>query len=402
MFKKIIITIIFVLLLTGCSTTKEVPVIFENHSIKQLDKKFQYQTGKCLRNDVMAQYLTLNRDDVIEIENEDDSFYYFSSNDILLAILKDFVRTENEEPFEPFTGYARSGRGIYTNYDLEERIEKLSLNDEVNVIDGFLGVYYVEYEGTYGYMDSDSISKSKISTYVAPKVTEQVPTSDGGSSHSHHDDGGGGGSSDPSPIPSVTDTEGGEVRTDELCNENNYYYDVPLVLTNKLSGKVLIDGAVAYLTVFQRDDVLCIINDSEEFYDIIFAGRKAKVLKDYVRLDSEAQYEEWIGYTHSSSVYSDYDLENRIGGFDTNDQVKVIDKVKNIYVVELEDGTIGYMNFSSISEEKIYIAPKKVEVETPATSDGGSSHSHHDDGGGSPAPAPAPVSDDSDWGEAVR
>ena len=401
MIRKKIALFIVVMVLTGCSTVNEQPVVLENHYVNKLDKKFEYQTGNCLRNDVMAEYITLNRDDVIEIETDDDNYYYFNNDNILLAISKKYVRTDDEEQFESFTGFARSGSGIYTNYDLEERIERLSLNDEVNVIDGFLGVYYVEYEGTFGYMNEDSISRSKISTYVAPRVTEQASTSDGGSSHSHHDDGGGG-SSDPSPIPSVTDSEGSEVRTDELRSINDCYYDIPLVSTNKLSAKVLFDGANAYLTVFQRDDVVCVIDDNGDYYDIIFAGRKAKVSKDYVRLDSDTQYEEWIGYTYDSSVYSDYDLENKIGSFDINDQVKVIDKVKNIYVVELDDGTIGYMKFSNISEDKIYIAPKKTVVETPTSSEGGSSHSHHDDGGGSPAPAPTPASDDSDWGETVR
>ena len=393
--KKTLILMIALAMLTGCSFFEKTQekVEFNNHTINKLNDKFEYVNAKCLRNDAMIEYSTVNRGDEIGIIDEDDKYYYFNKDNLTLAILKDFVRTENEEPFESFTGYARSGRGIYTNYDLKERIKKLSLNDEVNVIDGFLGVYYVEYEGTYGYMDEDSISRSKISTYVAPKITEQAPTSDGGSSHSHHDDGGGG-SPAPAPepkfVPSFDEPEI-NLHTFSIRNDDTVQC---LAYVNEVKGIVLADKIVVYLSVLQRGDAVNVVEENDDICVILIQGRKAKIEKDYIRLDSEEKYESWIGYTYGSSpVYYDYEMNNRIKRFDINDEVEVIDKIKDVCVVQLEDGLIGYMDESNISEEEIYIAPKKVEVEVPAASDGGgSSHSHHDDGGGSPAPAPEPSS----------
>ena len=378
--KRIIVLLsLMILVLTGCSNTQEL-ITEPNKTIEKITDKFNYETGKCLVSTVNVEYSSLNRGDEVTIVGEDDDIYFININNLILGVDKDNIRTSKEEPFEEYEGYTRAGVGLYSDIYLEDRIKSFSLNDRVKVIDKFKNILIIDNDGSIAYMDEDSVSKSKISEYKPPVVTPNpVPSSGGGGGSSS---GGGGGGNTP-PAPSSGDGE--DIQLAYHSNNNGI---VLLADNDTYSGKVLIDNTITFITSLNRDDVVYILDEDEDNYFILIEGRVGKINKKYIRKDSEAAYESWTAYTEDGAhVYDNYNLDNSMKKFSINDNVKVIDEIDNVCVIELEDGQIGYMKKSKLSENKIkvYVAPK---VEEPVAPSGGGGSSSGGGGGGGNTPTP--------------
>ena len=404
--KKIIVLICsYLILLTGCSSlisnekgNKEEAVI------EEITNKFVYQTAQCRIDNAKVVFSELNRNDEITIIDEDDDFYYFDNNGLVLAIEKTYVRTDNEEAFEEYTGYAYSGAEVFSDYELNDKIADLYKNDEVTVIDKIGKVLLVDYEGEERYMYQSDVSDSYIVTYyyVAPVVEEPVSTP------SYSGGGGGGGSYTP-PAPVNPDPPAPSTPADnffDIANYSNNFVTVNLgfvVSDNKtefepndsyteVNGKVLLDGAITYITLCNRDEDIKVLEYDDENVHVLINGFVGLMKRDHVRLEEDETYDTWSGYAYGGSVvYYDYDLENKKESLYKNDEITVIDEINGIYYVMLEDGTYGYMDESDVSETKLatyyYVAPVVEEpVSTPSYSGGGG-------GGGSYTP-PAPVNPD--------
>lgn len=381
--KKIILILLF--LLVACSSNKTNDI--NNTQLEKVGTKFVYENGKCLRDNLLVEYKTFNRNDNIVITDEDEEFYYINDNNLVLSIRKKFVRTENEEPFKQYNGYTKSGTHLFSDVELEDAVRTFSLNDEIEVIDSFADVLYVKYENEYGYMSSGSVSSSKIQEYVAPVAP--VP-SDSGSSKSKDDDGP---SSSPAPSPAPepsgpAETSGeSDISIDDLAYTHHNNRVIPLTSGN-IDAIVLADNTISYITKLSRNDVVFVIGEANDYYEILINGYKARIQTKYVRLDSEKAYESFDAYSESGTVlYEDFDCNKRITSLGINENIKIIDEVDGMYVVKLEDGTEAYTLKTNVSKEKIYIAPK-VEVPSVDDSSGGKSD---DDDGPSPAPAPSPA-----------
>ena len=269
--KKLTLVLFALFMLVGCAN-KEKTVADKPQTINQITDKFTYETGKCIVGDVYASYTTFNRGDEIDIVNEDDSFYYFDQNGILLAIEKDYVRTQNDEMFEEYVGYTHKKAKLYSDSKLEEEIKSFNLNDEVKVVDRFLDVVIVEVDGKICYMEASDISKSRMKEYVAPKQ-DNTPQTSGGSSN-------GGGNNNPSPEPQ--DNDGESIDISELA-----YYStsrtINLDTNNVIKGKVIVDNTLAYIASYKRDDVVYIHDEEDDNYIVLVGGRFGKIEKKFVR-----------------------------------------------------------------------------------------------------------------------
>lgn len=409
--KKLLILLIAFLCLpwaTIYSEENEYELEYEE-TTDELSDKFTYRTAYILRNDVAAEYKLLNRDEEISIIEQDDSFYYIDRKNLLLAIDKNRVRTENEDQFEEYEGYTRDGSGVYSDLDLEEKIATFGLNDRVKVIDSFLGVLLVEYEdGKKGYMSPSAVSESEITVYVPAPSPETGSGSDYYYSSNNDNDSGGGTAttsppaSDPDPQPSSGDGE-----DISLACYDDGYRTVLLDNSNIIKAKVLVDDTKTYISIFQRGDIVKVLSEEDDFAILLINGRKGKINKKYIRYDSDAQYESWNGYAvYGSAVYSDFDMNEMVKSNYINDPIKVIDEVDGMYVVELDDGSIGYMRQTSVSKEKqnVYVAPEPSDP--PSYEDSSGSSSDYSGGGNSnPTPTPTPTPDpgpgDSEWTDPV-
>ena len=431
--KKILLTLLILISLTACSNTeisssngktnsflsttteyineiketilKKFGIVKEisGRHIVELDNKFDYEITNSRRNYLEAEYTYLNRFDIVTIIDEDDRYYYYKDNNLLLGIDKRYLRDPSEELYSGFNGYTRYGSNLYPDLNLRTNysIHTFSKNDIVYVIDEIEDMYYVEFEGTYGFMYKSQVSKTKLVTYVAPAPVEEPSYSGGGgggsssgggntgggssdtgggSSDTGGGDTGGGGSSD-----SGSGSGGGEITPSgdgeegALAFYNNHAKVV--LLDNKLNMEmvVLTYNCPAYIHVYDRLEEIKYTEEKEDTLDVLVNGYHANVPKDSTDLGEP--YDPWDGYTYNGSeVYYEYYLENVMLTCKKNDEVHVLDKVGRVYIVELEDGTIGYMQTDDVSSHKLvtYVAPAPVE-EPSYSGGGGGSNS----GGGS-------------------
>ena len=391
--KKIVILLLLLLLLLCSCTGKDKFV--EDKSINKLTKKFSYTNGVCLRDNAMIKFSSFNRGDNVTIIDEDDDYYFVKKGSLTLKIKKDFIRTELDEPFVGYHAYTRGGSYLYSDVNGSDAIDTFSLNDEIEVIDEFGGMLYIEANGIRGYMYPSQISKTFIPVYIAPKPQYEESYDTGGSAG-----GGGGGESSPSPAPSPT-----PIPQQSGDGEDISIYIIPkyktycMAYSNELAGTILMDNTESYLSTVNRNENVYILSETEEEYIVLINGYQGKINKKYVRKENEEAYKKFEGYTLSgASLYSDYEMNNIILIFGINETVTIIDEVDDVYVIELDDGSIGYMKKSNISKDRIYIAPRvETPVEEPiydTPSDGGG-------GGGESSPSPSPAPAQEEWTPAI-
>ena len=391
MKKSIIVLTLFML----CACTNEVKDVDskDNNIVNELNPKFIYETGICLKDNTLVEYSSLNRDKQIHIVDEDDTYYYFDNNNLVLAIDKRYVRRSDEEVFVEYTGYTRNGSKLYSDLNLSEDIKKFTLNNEVKVIDEFAGVLYVQYEDIFGYMSRSQVSSKKISTYVAPKPSTQNNNNDTTPDYSGSGSSSGSDNTTPTPAEPTPAPSSGDGEDITL----SYYGDTRIVLLSDsgIDGKVLADNIKTYITKLNRGDIVKVLDSDEEYCEILIDGRCGKIKKTYVRLDSEEAYEVWDGYAKSNiRIYNDSSLIKRCK---LNEILHIVDEIDGKYVVELEDGSFAYVDTDDVSktENKVYVAPKPSTQDnsdtTPDYSGGGSSSSGSDSSSPTPAePTPAP------------
>jgi len=401
--KKLLGIIAITLLISGCSK-KEI----SNKEIEELTDKFTYTTGKCLVDDCLIIFTNFKRGDLVEILSEDDTYYYIDNNGIELAVEKEYIKTSDNE-FKSYTAYTYAGAILVDNIFDQNKIETYSLNDEIEVIDEFKKWAIVKIDDGYGYILLSKISKNKIvikkeEPVVTPQYTPDYSYDYGGGSSSGGSSGGG---SAPAPSePPVTPSVDGEDM--ELMSYHFGYSYIKLLDSEEFKSYIIVDGVIAYLGKLNRNDVVKVLNSDEGYSEILINGRKAKIENKYVRLDSEVDFLTFDLYTRKyAKIYSNFKLSDEIKTCGLNDELKVLDEIDNIYVVEIDNG-YGYIAKSQTSKSKIveYVAPKvdPVPVEPSYDYSGGGSSGGGSSGGGSSSggsSAPAPSESSEEWTEPV-
>lgn len=366
--KKIISLLLILFIVSGCSYVNEylpyvekyLPLkqndVSSNH-INELETKFEYKTTTASRNYLEAVYLTLDRGDTIEVIDEDDRYYYFKDYNLVLATDKRLVRDVSQEDYEGFKGYTKAGAIFYSTVNMmdDDATHTFTRNEVVEVIDLMDDRYYVLYNDEYGFVFKNQISKTKY-TYVAPKVVEETYDYSGG--------GGGGSYSDPN--------DGEDIVTKASYNTNSSKV-ISLASDKLFEGKILTYDQEAYVKVYSYKEEIKYIDEDENTLTALVDGYTGKVKKSHSDVDEEV-FEDYIGYTYAYSyIYYDYYLDHTMVLNKKNDKVHVIDKVGCVLIIELDDGTIGYMNEKNVSKKLIVTYVKPVEEETPTYSGGGGS-----------------------------
>ena len=72
------------------------------------------------------------------------------------------VKLEENEEYEPWTGYSVWNGILFTQYQMISEITRLSSNTQVTVLDEVNGCYVVEYNGQIGYMACDQVGDTPI------------------------------------------------------------------------------------------------------------------------------------------------------------------------------------------------------------------------------------------------
>jgi len=345
--KKIIILFICLLTISGCSKKEEIDI----NEIKELVPKFIYSEGLCRIDEAKVFFMNFNRYDEVEIINEDDIYYYINYQGLELAIDKNYIRKDMSYKFEGYTGYTTSNSYSYKNI-FDNTVEDVhALNDEVKVIDAFLDWVVVLKGEDEVYMKANTVSKTKI------VIRQYNPT--------------------PTPTPTPTPPSSSDGEDIELSYSGNNNVVLLADETNN-NGYVLAGGLSSYIAFLNRNDAVKILESSDTDTKVLINGRIGYINRNYIRFNDEEEFVSFDRYAkYYSVIYKNFALNSAIRALGFNEVVKVIDEVEGRYVIELSDGTVGYISSSFVSKSAnaVYVAPK---------------------------PTPAPVSDpESEWTDPV-
>ena len=302
-----------------------------------------------LADHVPAVLLFKDRGETLDIVGDYDEVHYVVKTEPGYGLVeKVLVRTEGQEVFESWKGYARYNTQMFDNFRLSgEPLQVLIQNTEVQVLEDLGDCLLIELEEGSGFVKKEQISQWPITGGGG---------SDGGS-------GGGGGSEGQ---------DGGDI---SLQVSGGF---VPLAIidqTGDVTGTatVLADKTPIILGYFDRGDAVPVVKDPKaelalEGYSLLsFDGIYAYVQMPMLQQPGAENYEAWDGFVaRNGKCYGNFYLTGKpMDGVWTNVPVHVIADLGDCYLVEI-NGNQGYMAKDQVSETRV-----------PVSSGGGS-----DSGGG--------------------
>lgn len=297
-------------------------------------------------------YTTFSQGQEVNVIGQWNNYYVVHGEEVDLLVDMQYIRLSGEEPFVQWTGYAKYNTKAYDNVQMTgEPLATLYQNKAVTVLEGKGGWLQIQWDDQTGYVDADQISRWPIS------------------SGSSKDDGeGGGSSSGGSSGPS------GDINLDLIA-----YYG-PEKTDLQGTGIVLADNTPGALTITVRGDTLKVVSLDAEVCQIYMEGFMVTAPRWLVFTEGDDAYESWTGYTRWNTViYEEYQMRTEITTLNTNQQVLVIDELENCYIVELEDGRIGYAQLDKVSPYR-YSAGGGSRDSDGGSSSGGGGGSSGDSG----------------------
>lgn len=291
-----------------------------------------------------AVYRTFAAGTQLKVIGQFKTHYVVQQEDVDLLVHKEMLRMESAEAFESWNGYSKSGTEVFDNpYMRGEPIANLKLNTQVTVLESNGGWAYIEWEEGKGYVKADMLSKWRIS-------------SSGGSGNGSGGSGGRNNDGTDVPIGSLTAAEDAFQPKIQLLGayygpemEKDFESGMATVLADKTEGYICLLVRSDEVKVTACDDNTATIWLGEDLF--------AQIPRFLVRLEGDADYESWTGYSRwNGMIYEEYRMDTEKGKLSTNNQVTVLDEVNGCYVVEYE-GQIGYMEPSRVSEKKIVSNP---------------------------------------------
>lgn len=292
-------------------------------------------------------YATLEKGAEVNILGQFKDYYVIEGEEADLLIEQRFARLDTEDPYEEWTGYAKKNTEVFDNvYGNGEAIASLNGSQKVQVIEGKGDWLYIRWDDQEGYADASKISKNR-----------------GGGGGSGSSGGGGGGAVDGTgfdfgSLSAAGETWkatllgayfGPEMEKAEAETETEEEAFVPGM------GKVIAHDIEAYITLTLRDDEVKVTEQTEETVIIWLADEFYGTLPRWlIQMEGDEAYETWEGYVKRNAVvYEEYQMRNELESPKTNTKVTVLDELPDCYVVELEDGRIGYMELDGVSETKV-------------------------------------------------
>lgn len=277
-----------------------------------------------------ATYTTLEHGTEVTVYATFGDYYVIKGEEVDLLIEQWFLRLSDEEPFEAWPGYARSGARVFADGYMDgEVLAELKQNTEVQVLDGKGHWLFIEWEGGSGYVHKDEISDSYIRSYQG---------------------GGGGGGGGPQDGTDVSmgglAAYSGEKPGVSFVAE---YFGPKLEKRDEISAITLCQETRAYLFLTYRDDTVQVTELGEDVCQVYIEGFFATMPRWLLSMEGDEPYESWTGYACGNALaYEEYQLRNVEQELKLNEQVLVIDELPTCYVVEI-NGEVLYMSLDSIS-----------------------------------------------------
>ena len=111
-------------------------------------------------------YLFLTyRDDTVQVTELGEDVCQVYIEGFYATMPRWLLTMEGDEPYESWTGYARSDAVAYEEYQLRNITQEFSQNDQILVIDELPTCYVVDINGEVFYMSLDDISTTEIRAY---------------------------------------------------------------------------------------------------------------------------------------------------------------------------------------------------------------------------------------------
>lgn len=339
-YQKYFFLVAAILLLAGCSKAPEETTSASTQTTVTQAPETEPATvatepnseaGIVLVDHVPAVLTQLSRGDIVTILGEQDDCYIVDSAKGQGLLEKRLVRTADQSAYESWTGYAKYGTLLHSNYHLTDDGGVVTTNTKVQVLEDLTWCYLVQVEDTCGYVLTDQISKQPIKS--------SSPNNDTG--------GGNGGGSSGGGTPGGQD--GGDISLTAFSSGSVS----PVLLSNHATGTVIADGAELCVGYYNRNDTVKVTQYTEDTCAIYCDGVYAFVPRMFVRLEKDPVYETWTGYARwNAGVYQDYHLYgDPVKTLQTNAEVTVIGDLGYCYLIETE-GEFGMMRPDEVSRWK--------------------------------------------------
>ena len=358
------------LLLTGCGARKSaeaettIPIPTVPATTETVPETLPaMEDGIILADRVPAVLTFLPKGAELELVDEyDDDHYVVKTESGYGLVLKNLVRSQNTEAFEPWKGYAMWSMAVYDNFYLSGEGQSISTNTEVQVLEDLGSCYLVQVGDVTGFAQKNLVS--------------QWPAGSGGGGGSYSGGGGGGGGGGGS-----TGQDGGDI---QLSGNFSAVRLVDLVpQQGEATGKVLtrVDRTPVYLGYFHREDAVSIVLNPqgehlEPGYETVYIKEMyVYVEKALLQSAQEDPYEQWDGFAGGQArAFDNFRL--------TGEPLKYLYTNAALHVL----ADLGDSYLVSMGEETFYVAKDQVSETQIPVYNGGSSGGGSSSGGGGGGP----------------
>ena len=378
--KVLVLLLLVALLLSGCRKKPQEETLppettHETTVPEETGPELEYMTAQV--NGIPAVLATFSRGDTLNVVQPFDQRHYVVKLETGYGLVEqNLIRLEEEETYEPWTGYATHKAELYDNYRLAGApVKQLTSNTKVQVLDDLGWCVLVEYEGGTGYMKQELLTRG----------TNNGP--------------GSGKTPAGSETPSGAGQDGGEISLHQSPKVTLLVTVAPQKGNPRGQATVLADGTDVVLGYFDRGDKIPVLKETvgADQLAVYLDGLHAVVSGEYLCVEEEETYQVWEGRSkHGAQIYGDYwMLGSPVDRLNADVAITVLHELEHCYLVEAGDVT-GYL-------AKDMVTPVKAEPEPVVPSPTKPSQS----GNASPAPAaptvpstPAEIPDSGNSGDA--
>ena len=290
-------------------------------------------SGYARINNAEAFFEILDLGQEINIIGEKGDYYAAELEGVNILVEKRFVRLESEPEYEAKKAYSNGKCELYPDiYMQEEVVDTLGSNKEVTVLAEMGNTVLLEYEGNKYYADLQTLMESPI--------------------YYDYSSGGGG---DSAPAPSGGQ-DGGDIEL-RFAHATQGFVKLAATEDKELKGLpaqkgyVLGDKVESYLWIYGVKEEVKISQIGEDSCEVFVNGNLGTIKSWMVELPDRAPYEKWHGYAvNSPRFFESYRLLGEGEKLSTNTELNVHFEFSSLYIVELEDGRIGFISKDSVSE----------------------------------------------------
>ena len=291
----------------------------------------------------------LDRGDSVELMGKEIRYmdYYIVKSDKGYGLMhKQFLRLENEEEYESWTGYALDDTVMYSDYTMSTVLfQDFNKNDELTVLEKLDTCYVAAFGEQTGVIALDELRDNNRQNWDV-----DYGGGDGGASSS----GGGGGGWNGVPQDGTDIVISGFMSASSPVLEK---LATVIEQTDKEvigTAEVVVTGAPLIAAFYERGDKVQVLEWGDELTKLDIFGFEAQTQTRFLRDMSKAEYEQWQGFTvQGAKLYKNIDMTgtNYIP-LNANVEFTVLADMGECYLAE-NDSEIGYLIKDQVRTEKI-------------------------------------------------